>query len=175
MNIKTSPPQDFSGLSQFANLSLAGLSGAAFNQTAVILTAFDTSSGYNWKIKDYWLWAVPLILTIPLFLVAGSVLRWSIQSAARYAEYWALPVWGGYPGHVVYFVINYIGLGGLALWRIRMAFRTRRERRVWSAFLVLLVVAVCLDVLFSVGGFRIFGLLPWAFLLWRWTERDRSP
>ena len=61
MNITNPVPQGFSGLSEFANDSLADLSFSTFNQTAAILTAFDSSGSRTWDLKCYWIFAAPFL------------------------------------------------------------------------------------------------------------------
>ncbi|KAJ9637304.1 hypothetical protein H2199_007591 [Coniosporium tulheliwenetii] len=101
MNITPATPIDFSGLSKFTNDSIANLTVLPsdpmtnltvppYNFTASILTALGSSGGHTWELKYYWIFATPFLLSVPLFLVAGGILRWSIQSAARYVVYWRI-------------------------------------------------------------------------------------
>lgn len=188
MNIKNPTPQDFSGLSQLANSSLASLSNATFNQTAAILTALDASSSRNWDLKYYWIWVMPFLFTISLVLAAGGILRWAIQSAAKYAEYWrvaayfvgpiicvgffwALPALGGSLGIKTYMVLNTCLLIFIYWWLFRLGEH-------WRASVPFYIAAMLSMLVDSFAGpftrFRILGLLPWAFLWWKWSMRHRS-
>lgn len=192
MNISSSTPQDFSGLSPLTNSSLAELSQASFNETAAIITALGSSGGRTWDLKYYFIFCVPFLLTIPLFLVAGGVLRWAIQSAAKYAVYWrtaiffvapliyvsfywALPWCGGVPGLIAYVILEYGSFGGFAAYRLYGALSRRRGRRVWGAFAFIVAISCLLDWLIRIPfGIPVFILFPWIFLLWRWIVRERS-
>ena len=185
MNLTNASPGDFSGLSNLLNSSLANLTITSFNQTASIITALSSSGGRTWDLKYYWIFTIPFLLSVPFFLVAGGILRWSIRSAVKYAVYWriamlfvgpiiylgfywALPTFGWSIGYIVYVVLNYGGFGlfaGFKLWR---AFRTGSDRLVWTFFFVLIVVFCIMDAIISVPyGIPVFMLFPWAFLLWR--------
>jgi hypothetical protein len=192
MNISSSTPQDFSGLSPLINSSLAELSQASFNETAAIITALGSSGGRTWDLKYYFIFCIPFLLTIPLFLVAGGVLRWAIQSAAKYAVYWrtaiffvapliyvgfywALPWYGGDPGLIAYVILGSGPLAGFGACRLRDTLRRRRGRRVWGAFVFIVVISCFLDSLITIPfGIRVFILFPWIFLFWRWIVRERS-
>lgn len=125
------------------------------------------------------------MLTIPLFLVAGGILRWSIQSAVRYAAYWRIATFVVGPiiyvgfywalatfEEMVYWVLNYGGFGLFAGFRLWRAIRTGSGRLVWTSFVVLLSVYSFWDALHVVPlGIPVFMLFPWAFLLWRWWKQ----
>ena len=193
MNISSSTPQDFSGLSPLTNSSLAELSQASFNETAAIITALSSSSGRTWDLKYYFVFCIPFLLTIPLFLVAGGILRWAIQSAAKYAVYWrtaiffvaplayvgfywALPWYGGFRGSLAYGILDSGFFGSLAAYRLYRAFSRRRGRRVWGAFAFIVTISCVLDWGIRIPfGIPVFILFPWIFLLWRWIVRERSP
>jgi hypothetical protein len=192
MNISSSTPQDFSGLSPLTNSSLAGLSQASFNETAAIITALGSSGGRTWDLKYYFIFCIPFLLTIPLFLVAGGVLRWAIQSAAKYAVYWrtaiffvappiyvgfywALPWCGGRPGSLAYGILGYVPISVFAGYQLNGALIRRRGRWVWGAFAFIAVTSCFLDWFIRIPfGIRVFILFPWIFLLWRWIVRERS-
>jgi hypothetical protein len=182
MNITNSFPQGFSGLSQFSNDSLAGLTDSTFNQTAAVLTAFGSTSSSTWDLKYYWICAVPFLFTVPLFLVASGIFRCFIQTAARFVEawriasfpialityvgfYWALPSFTT-EGCFAYIVINSACLMVLCWAHIHRAYQMRRHRRMWTAFTVLAVVSFFLDWVIKIPyNIPVFVLSPWAFLL----------
>lgn len=200
MNLTNSSPQDFSSLSNLTNSSLANLTISAFNQTASIITALSSSGTRVWNLNDYWISAIPFMLTIPFFLLAGGILRWSIQSAARYAVYWriatflvgpiiyvgfycalpvgfywALPASGVGSGFLALFILNYGGFGLFASFRLWRAFRTGSGRLVWTFFFVLLGGSCSADALIKIPyHIPVFILFPWAFLLWRWLKQEAS-
>jgi hypothetical protein len=191
MNITNFVPQGFSGLSQFSNDSLAGLTDSTFNQTAAVLTAFDSTSSRTWDLRYYWICAVPFLFTVSLFLVAGGIFRWSIQSAAKYAEYWRIATFFIAPiiytgfywalphftigGRLAYFLMNWVCLIAFLGVRIYRAYQMRRRRRIWTAFAVLAGLSFFLDWVIEIPyDIPVFIVLPWAFLLWRWIVRDRS-
>jgi hypothetical protein len=192
MNISSSTPQDFSGLSPLTNSSLAELSQASFNETAAVITALGSSGSRTWDLKYYFIFCIPFLLTIPLFLVAGGVLRWAIQSAAKYAVYWriaiffvapliyvgfywALPSCGGYPGSIAYIVLHLGSSGSFAAYRLYRALRRRRGRRVWGAFALIVPISWVLESVTPIPfNIPVFNLFPWIFLLWRWIVRERS-
>lgn len=191
MNISSPTPQDFSSLSQLTNSSLAKLPQTSFNETAAIITALGSSGGRTWDLKYYFIFCIPFLLTIPLFLVAGGVLRWAIQSAAKYAVYWRIAIffvapltyagfywalpWSGGPGYIVYEVLNSGSFGSYAGYRLYHAYRTGSGRRVWSVFASIVTISCVLDaIIFIPFGIPVFILFPWIFLFWRWIMRDRS-
>jgi hypothetical protein len=192
MNISSSTPQDFSGLSPLTNSSLAELSQASFNETAAIITALGSSSGRTWDLKYYFIFCIPFLLTIPLFLIAGGVLRWAIQSAAKYAVYWriaiffvapliyvgfywTLPWYGGLPGLIAYIILGYGSFGSFAAYRLYGALSRRRGRRVWGAFAFIVAISCVLDSTITIPfSIPVFTLFPWIFLLWMWIVRERS-
>lgn len=183
MNLTNATPQDFSGLSNLTNSSLVNLTPTAFNQTASVITALASSGSRTWNLKYYWIFSIPFLLTIPFFLLAGGIIRWSIQSAARYAVYWriatflvapivyvgfswALPTLGGIPGVIAYDVLNYGGFGLFATFRLSRAFRTGSGRLVWTSFFVFLGVFCAMDAIVVIPyDIPMFMLFPWAFLL----------
>lgn len=187
MNITNPDSRGFSSLSQFANESLADLSISAFNQTATVLTAFDTSGTRTWDLQYYWILAGPLLFTIPLVLLAGSIVKWSVRSAARHAVYWRIAAFS--IGPIIYvglywafpyctvasgyffFAVVFAGLVAFAIWRIR----PRTHPLFWSAFLVVFVGTLFGDIYvrpFIPYELPILSLAPWAVLLWRWIVYD---
>lgn len=191
MNISNPVPQDFSSLSQSANDSLADLSISAFNQTAAVLTALNSSGSRTWDLKYYWIFTVPFLFTIPLFLLTGSLVRLCIRSAARYAVYWriatiflapiicvgfywALPYYT-YAGRIVFAVINIIIYFTLTFWSVRNFSRSRRlSFKVLGLAILAIVAAIVALFLRPIGPFAlpIVILVPWAVLLGRWIVRD---
>jgi hypothetical protein len=189
MNISSSTPQDFSGLSPLTNSSLAELSQASFNETAAIITALGSSGGRTWDLKYYFIFCIPFLLTIPLFLVAGGVLRWAIQSAAKYAVYWRTAIfflapliyvgfyWAvpWYGGPIVRVILVYGSFVGFAAYRLYRVLSGRSGRRVWGAFAFIVAISCVLDwVVWIPFDIPVFILFPWIFLLWRWIVRERS-
>lgn len=221
MNITSATPKDFSGLNNLTNNTLDSLSDSSFtglstlasktladvnlsnstldslNYTALVVTktiisALDSVGGRKWDLKYYWIFIVPFALTVPFFLVAGDLLRWSIRSAATYAIYWrnatlllapvgfvgfywALPWFGGFPVFIVYAIFIYGGFGLFATLRFWLAFRSQRGRRLWTSFFCLVAVSCCMDgIIFVPFGIPVFMLFPWAFLLWTWSRQDNS-
>lgn len=176
MNLTTALPQDFSGLSILTNSSLTNLTETSFNQTASIISALSSSGGRTWALKYYWIVSILFLLTIPLFLVAGGILRWSIRSAVRYAVYWriaaliiganlffgcyvgfywALPV-SGFLGTIIFYLIT--GPALLFIIHFEILF-----------FLVYLGCSVLNAVTREFIPYKIpvFMVFPWTFLLWR--------
>lgn len=188
MNVTTPPPRDFSSLSNLTNSSLSNLTRTSFNQTASIITALSSSGSRTWDLKYYWIFSVLFLLTIPSFLLAGGIFRWSIQSAARYAAYWriaifvvgptiyvgfywALPYTEIYLVWVFYAALNYGGFGIFASFRLWRAFNTGSGRIVWTSFFVLCGGCCTMDaIIFIPFEIPVFMLFPWAFLLWIWYK-----
>ena len=182
MNLTTLPPRDFSSLSHLTNSSLSNLTNTSFNQIASIITALSSSGSRTWDLKYYWMFSILFLLTIPFFLLAGGIFRWSIQSAARYAVYWRIapfvvgPIiyvgfyWAmpytSYPGRIVYAVLNYGGFGFFASFKLWRAFATGRGKLVWTSFIGLCGGCCTMDAMIYIPfGIPVFMLLPWAFLL----------
>lgn len=192
MNISSSVPQDFSDLNNLTNASLAQLSEASFNETAAIISAVGSSGGRTWDLKYYFIFCVPFLLSVPLFLVAGGILRWGIQSAAKYAAYWrasllltapviyvgfywALPHYGGYPGFIVYAMGQYVLLSLFSGYRLYWALRLKRDQLLWVGFCLLVPLTTVMDSRVQIPyAIPVFPLLPWTFLFWVWIVRDRS-
>jgi hypothetical protein len=191
MNITSSTPEDFSGLSQLTNSSLAKLSPNSSIETAAIISALGSSGGRTWDLKYYFIFCIPLLLTIPLFLVAGGVFRLAVQSAAKYVVYWRIAIFivapllyvGFYwalprsaiPGAIAYAILNYGYFGIFAGYRLYHAFSRRRGRRVCGAFAFIVAISCPLDWFILVPyDIPVFSLFPWIFLLCRWIIRDRS-
>ena len=184
MNISSSTPHDFSGLSPLTNSSLTELSQASFNETAAIITALGSSGGRTWDLKYYFIFCIPFLLTIPLFLVAGGVLRWAVywRTAIFFVApliyvgfYWALPWYGGFAGSIAFIILDYGSFGSFAAYRLYGTLSRRRGRRVWGAFAFIVATSCVLDWLIRIPfGIPVFILFPWIFLLWMWIARERS-
>ncbi|OCL12372.1 hypothetical protein AOQ84DRAFT_437047 [Glonium stellatum] len=114
MNIRIPKPSDFSGLSKFMNDSLTNLTLPEHNRSAALIAGIDSSGVQTWDMKSYWIAAVPLVLTVPLFLIAGGAVRWAIQSATKYAAYWRISTF--IVGSIL-FLFVYVAMPILWTWR----------------------------------------------------------
>lgn len=115
MNIRIPKPSDFSGLSKFMNDSLTNLTLPEHNRSAALIAGIDSSGVQTWDMKSYWIAAVPLVLTVPLFLIAGGAVRWAIQSATKYAAYWRISTF--IVGSIL-FLFVYVAMPILWTWRV---------------------------------------------------------
>lgn len=199
MNIKISPPSDFSSLDDFSNSTLALLPPTTFNQTAALLTALNNSGGRTWEIKDYWIIAISLLCTIPLSILAGEVFRLSIRFAAQHVRrltvilvglliiaslYVIAPLFGGFVGGIVCFVLHLCALGLYSMGKVFESYHIKQGRRVWTLFMF--VVIGCVGGYFYLFFFFVNWnsmedpgamvllpdlvlMIPWIYLLLRWA------
>jgi len=192
MNIKEHSPNAFSGLTNLTNNSLSGLPDSTSNQTKILLTALGSSGGHTWDMNSYWIALVPFLLSVPLFMVAGGIFRFAIRSAVKYrvywrifllllappayaAIYWAFPMAPG--GYLAYWVLNNTGFIGFSFWRLRIAFRAGKERRIWFGFFLLCFIVLSSDLVIRLWAFDVVSVvmwMPWLFLFWRWYRGTRS-
>lgn len=187
MNIKSSPPSDFSSLDNFTNSTLALLPPTTSNQTAALLTALNNTGGYTWEMKYYWIIALSLLCTIPLSILAGGVFRLSIRFAAQYVVYWRLivilvgllsfvclyvivPLFGSDIGRGFSLVLYVFTLGFYSVWKAYESYRIKQRQLLWVLFVFL--VFGC----FGINFFGIFGsatvlsiLIPLIYLLLMWA------
>jgi len=90
MNLQNTTPDDFSKFSDFTNATLLHLPADVRNSTSILLATVASSGGYLWEIKYFGIIAGPLLLTVPLSVIAGGIFRWAFQSAAVYVTYWRI-------------------------------------------------------------------------------------
>jgi len=200
MNLQNTTPDDFSKFSNFTNATLLRLPAAVRNSTSILLATVASSGGYLWEIKYFGIIAGPLLVTVPLSIIAGGIFRWAVQSAAVYVTYWRIFAivfarWGllwvlpfyslnleydeicsgniCYPGgYVAYIVINVLLLGPFTLWKIWRAFQEKRERRTWLLFGALVVVCMSLDNTVAPNWLLPDPIMapPWLYLIYRWAS-----
>lgn len=199
MNIKNSPPSDFSGLDDFTNSTLALLPPATSNQPAALLTALNNTGGRTWELKYYWIIAISLLCTIPLSILAGGVFRLSIRFAAQSVVYWRLtvigvgllisatlylivPLSGGFVGWIISLILHLSTLGVYSIWRVYESYRIKQGRRAWTLFMVVLFLGLGMffymtygtaDDFFGLMMVDSFVMFPWIYLLLMWAGPER--
>jgi hypothetical protein len=102
MNLQNATPDDFSKFSDFTNATLSHLPADVRNSTSILLATVASSGGYLWEFKYFGVIAGPLLVTVPLSVIAGGIFRWAVQSAAVYVTYWRISTiffaFGGFLG-----------------------------------------------------------------------------
>ncbi len=92
MNILSTNPDDFSTFSNFTNATIGHLSADSKNSTGALLASMASSSTYLWDWKYFGIITGPLMLSIPLSILAGDILRTAVRSATIYVAYWRILV-----------------------------------------------------------------------------------
>lgn len=189
MNIKEHSPNDFSGLTNLTNNSLSGLPDSTSNQTKILLTALGSFGDHTWDMNSYWIALAPFLLSVPLFIVAGGIFRFAIQSAVKYrvywhiallllalaaypAIYWTLPMAPG--GDLAYMVLHFTRFVGFSVWKLYVALRAGKERHIWITFFFVAIGALLLDQFVNPFAVSVVMWVSWLFLGWRWYESTRS-
>jgi len=190
MNITVNPPDDFSGFSAFTNTTLSSLPSDTRNATAAILSTISSSGSYMWEWKYFGIIAGPLMLSVPLSVLAGGFFRWSVRSAATYRHLWRIGIlvlapilwlsiylflcrYGEFPGYVLYIVLNVLILGLYAIYRFYNAMLSREGRWKWSGFLLLVSLCLVFDLTFVRLASDPLMLLPYLYLLGIWFRGYR--
>jgi len=180
MNIAVTTPEGLVGFSDFTNSTLAGLSADFLNSTRALVSSIETSGPLTWNWKTFGIITGPLLLTMPLSLLAlGVIFRLAVRSAAFYSTYWrilaiivtatvfCISVFWQYMS--VYMLIpGYLFTAGLLLLGLVQLYRRRRkgDQLFWVIFLMLMVSSSLVAFLSYYFPFLIF---PWAWLAWPWV------
>lgn len=153
------------------------------NSTRALASTIGNSGTLTYSWRTYIITAVCLVLTIPLSLTIGSILRTVYRSTTHYTTYWRLfaafpsigfifcSVFGLYLSTPVFYAYNVLLLLYLCL-RLDRARRTQQKRPRWLFAFILTVLSFLLSSFTS----AFFMLAPWvcfavAWLWPRWSRR----
>lgn len=197
MNITLKPSEGTRGFSSFLNATTQGLPADTHNATVAILSSLNATNVFLWDLKWFGVFAGPLVLTVPLSVAVGKLLRVTAKSWYHYkiywrwtvvaitllmfpSIYWVLPYYskstdgsgGVSAGYVAYIVLNVVFLGLFALYRVWHALYEGEDQVIW--FIFLLVVGACFGIDFSglpPGQLALDPVMavPWLYLVGLWT------
>lgn len=176
------------GFSTWMNETLEALPTDSRNATEAILSIIGTSGtlSYNWK--TFGITAGCLLLSLPLSLIIGAILRaiviWSIKSA-KYWRYVAVlgaicflvfSIFGIDIPHPVAWSLYWICNGVLmlyTLWKVYRGWIMKQQPVFWTMFMI--VVGFCVAINATMYSFTMFTMLaPWTYLafpyIYRWMR-----
>ena len=178
MNINSATSEGPSGFSNYLTETIETVPTEMRNSTRALVSIIGTSGslGYDWK--TFGITAGCLLLTLPLTLLIGALLRMVVVSVAKSTRYWRLGVFVaalvfiffsiGMPWiarGIPYWIVN----GILILysgWQTYRSWVERHRHHFWSAFSATLATAFIVDNV-TAGFFYVgvpFMMAPWAFL-----------
>ena len=185
MNTMTS-----SGPKRFSNWTASWINDSPAdiqNSTRALASTISSSGTLTYSWTTYITTAICLVLTLPLSLTIGSILRTAYRSTAYYATYWRgfavlpslvfifcsifgshlfLPVW------ILHFSCN----GLLVIYLCSMvyrALRSQQSRRFWISLSLITILFAVLDV-FTAFPMMLFPWLYFAFTwFWLWYKRRK--
>lgn len=174
MNMNSLTVEGPLGFSTWMNETLEALPTDSRKATEAILSIIGTSGtlSYNWK--TFGITAGCLLLSLPLSLMIGTILRAIVIWATQSAKYWRYVAVVGAVCFVVFsifgadfplypcLILSWICNGSLmlyTLWKVYRSWITKQRPIFWTTFSALLSVCITLNV-FGFG----FSMLPFDFL-----------
>ena len=175
MNTMTSPsPTVFSSwTAAWINESPAEVQ----NSTRALASTIGTSGPLTYNWTTYIVTAVCLVLTLPLSLTFGSILRTAYRSTAYYATYWraftilpglafmSFSIFGDFLSSIPYFICNGLLLQYL-LFRLWRAWKSRQRIVFWQSLTIF--TSLCLGLDFTVTGVFPMMVFPWLSFALAW-------
>lgn len=189
MNINTMTSSGPKGFSNWTTSWINNSPADIQNPTRALASTIGSSGTLTYSWTTYTITATCLVLTLPLSLTIGSILRTAYRSTAYYATYWR--VFAVFPSFVFIFfsifglyfffpvTMLYISCNGLLCLylfsRLFLAWRSRQRRRFWTFLSVITPLSAGLD--WATGPFPMM-LLPWLCFvftcLWPWWRRRKQ-
>lgn len=187
MNISTDVSEGPSGFSDWTKDALTAVADEQRNATEAIISIIGTSGNLSFEWLVFGVTAGCLLLTLPLTLMLGYLMRAFVKWTAKLATYWLLfVIFGGY-AFIVYTVIGYafnfqvwwtfnaiVMIG--AIWKTYDSWKSKQKPLIWAVFLFLYVTSALLS---SFVVLIIPMIIPWGFLvaaltrgLWKKYSQD---
>ena len=177
MNTMTSPSP--TGFSNWTATWIDESPAEMQNSTRALASTIGTSGTLTYNWTTYIVTAVCLVLTLPLSLTLGSILRTAYRNTAYYATYWrAFAIFPGLAfilfsifgvllpyGFIPYFICNGFLLLYL-LFRLRWVWKSRQRVVFWQSLTIL--TGLCLGLDFLTGAFPMM-VLPWLWFALAWV------
>ncbi|CAH0001758.1 unnamed protein product [Clonostachys byssicola] len=173
MNIQSDVLEGLPGLSQWTKSSLQAVSPESRTTTEILASVTITSQPLSFTWKTFGITAACLLLTLPLSLAMGAILRGLVGGVAVSAEYWRalilmiapffiyLTVFGNQLSFAAWVLSNTI----FVLLQVGMFIRAckkQKRRKIWVALII--VSAMSYAVSPPIGGVGIM-YIPWALIL----------
>ena len=178
MNMNTMTSSGPTGFSNWTTAWILDSPTDVQNSTRALASTIGSSGTLTYNWKTYIITAACLVLTLPLSLTIGSILRTVYRATAYYSTYWrafaVLPtlvlvlgsVFGTYfddVGAFVSFGCNGIVLSYLCL-KIYRSWKSRQRRGFW--IISMLVTSFCFPI--SLLSAPPVMLLPWLYFAFIW-------
>uniref|UniRef100_A0A0B7JLN3 Uncharacterized protein n=1 Tax=Bionectria ochroleuca TaxID=29856 RepID=A0A0B7JLN3_BIOOC len=173
MNIQSDVLEGLPGLSDWTKSSLQALSPESRTTTEILASVTITSKPLSFTWKTFGITAACLLLTLPLSLAMGAILRGLVGGVTVSAEYWRalilmiapffiyLSVFGNQLSFAAWVLSNTI----FVLLQVGMFIRAckkQKRRKIWAALII--VSAMSYAVSPPIGGVGIM-YIPWALIL----------
>ncbi|CAH0021544.1 unnamed protein product [Clonostachys rhizophaga] len=184
MNIESPAIEGPSGFSNWAKSQLEGLSPELRNSTELLASTIGVSGSLNFNWRIFGITAGCLLLTLPISLAIGSILRAIAKGASNAAIYWRT-----FLAIVALFCI-FVGIGGYyflhkGVWIgvnsslllyglyvvLRAAVRRKEKPFFWSIIVVFTVFTMSLTLSFDNPFFSFYMFIPYALLFFRFNLR----
>lgn len=186
MNMDTKTPLGPEGFSNWTASWIINSPENIQNSTRALASTINSSGTLTYSWKTYYITATCLVLTLPLSLTIGSILRRAYNRTAHYAAYWRLFVI--VPGFAIFFLTafnriipfgRFISLLGNTFpltylsWRLGRAIKSHRRVKVR---MFVLLAALIIFVVSSLTGFPEIMLFTWLCLAfaWAWLQWRRK-
>lgn len=188
MNMNTMTSSGPTGFSNWTTAWILDSPTDVQNSTRALASTIGSSGTLTYNWKTYIITAVCLVLTLPLSLTTGSILRTVYRATAYYATYWRafaiLPtlvlvlgsVFGTYFGafgYIFALICNAIVLSYLCFKTYR-SWKSRQRRGFWITSTLL--TFSCFSISFTFAPAVM--LIPWLYFaaiwLWPWWKRWRQ-
>ncbi|CAI6098575.1 unnamed protein product [Clonostachys chloroleuca] len=150
------------GLSDWTKSSLQAVSPESRTTTEILASVTITSQPLSFTWKTFGITAASLLLTLPLSLAMGAILRGVVGGVTVSAEYWCALILMIAPFFIYLTVFgNQLSFAAWVGMFIR-ACKKQKRRKIWAALII--VSAMSYAVSPPIGGLGIM-YIPWALIL----------
>lgn len=185
MNISTATPPTESGFSNYTSDWISHSPTEYQNTTKAIVSTIGTSGTMTYSWKVFYISAGCLLLTLPLSLAFGFIVRNVYRGALHYARYWRLVTVPSlaavfffsvgslyrFPGSNFLFIICnilfalYAYISAYIAWRKTTPGGRKNDAFNWTLVSVLITVCVLVGLFEFAPGLT---LIPWAYTFCMW-------
>ncbi|KAI0866673.1 hypothetical protein F4860DRAFT_458087 [Xylaria cubensis] len=182
MNLDSSVSEGPIGFSSFTNSTLEGISTDLRDSTQALVSIISSSSNLSFSWKIFGITAGALILTLPLSLFVGAVVRFIVVWAKDHIVYWRVITIAGAVtfaffsiaglyfendgAFLLYFITNGFLIFAL-IWRAYWGWRLDDRPVIWTSLVLLTILSVVFYILIQ-PSFPL-TVLPWLYLLLLWA------
>ena len=181
MNMNTMTSSGPMGFSNWTTAWILDSPADMQNSTRALASTIGSSGTLTYNWRTYIITAACLVLTLPLSLTVGNILRTAYRGTAYYATYWrafaVIPTLALIVGSCS---ARYFGIVGLIIWgicnvfvlsylgfKIYRSWKIRQRRGFWIISTLITSSCLCLDFFFVLPPPMLFPWLYFAFF-WLW-------